>query len=74
LLGVVSIVQKKILSLPWLWAPKCPNCGEKMEFVCSSGMLGRLDRPSPEFEPVKEPRFGERITDWGYITSSSIYR
>lgn len=70
LLGVVSIVQKKILNLPWLWAPKCPNCGAKMEFVYSSGM----GKPPPEFEIVKEPRFGERITDWGYIMKSPVFR
>ncbi|MDI6884688.1 MAG: transposase [Hadesarchaea archaeon] len=70
LLGVVSILQKKILNLPWLWAPECPKCGAKMEFVYSSGM----DKPPPEFEPPEEPRFGERIIDWSYITSSSISR
>lgn len=70
LLGVVSILQKKILNLPWLWAPECPRCGAKMEFVYSSGM----DKPPPGFEVVEEPKFGERITDWSYITSSSITR
>lgn len=74
LLGVVSMVQRKLTGQRWSWAPECSKCGVKMEFVCSSGMLDRLDRPPPEFELVKEPMFGERITDWGYITSSSIYR
>ena len=74
LLGVVSIVQRKILNLPRLWAPNCPKCGTKMEFVCSSGMLDRFDRPPPEFEIVEKPRFGESIPDWGFITGSPIYR
>jgi hypothetical protein len=45
-----------------------------MEFVCSSGMLDRLDRPPPGFGFEEKLRFGERITDWGYITNSSIAR
>ena len=74
LLGVVSMVQQRLTGQRWSWAPECPNCGVKMEFVCSSGMLDRLDRPPPEFEFVKEPRFGERIIDWSYIASSPITR
>lgn len=74
LLGVVSMVQRRLTGQRWSWAPECPKCGVKMEFVCSSGMLDRLDRPPPEFELVKGPMFGERIIDWGYITSSSISR
>jgi hypothetical protein len=70
LLGVVSIVQQKLFKGRFSWAPGCPNCGARMEFVYSSGM----DKPPPEFEVVKEPRFGERITDWSYIVSSSITR
>jgi uncharacterized protein (DUF983 family) len=70
LLGVVSIVQQKLFKGRFSWAPNCPNCGTRMEFVYSSGM----DRPPPEFEIVKEPSFGERITDWAYITTSLITR
>lgn len=69
LLGVVSIVQQKLFKGSWLWAPNCPKCGAKMEFVFSSGM----DRPPPELEFAKELRFGEKIIDWNYITSSPIY-
>ena len=28
LLGVISIVQQKILKLPWLWAPECQVWGK----------------------------------------------
>lgn len=70
LLGVISIVQRKLLNPRWSWTPECPKCGMRMEFVYSSGM----DKPPPEFEFVKEPRFGERITDWSYIMGSSIPR
>jgi len=70
LLGVVSIVQQKLFKGSWFWAPECPRCGARMEFVYSSGM----DRPPPEFEVAEKPRFGERITDWNYIVSSSISR
>jgi uncharacterized protein (DUF983 family) len=70
LLGVVCIVQRKLFKGRFSWAPNCPNCGTRMEFVYSSGM----DRPPLELEIVKEPSFGERITDWAYITTSSITR
>jgi hypothetical protein len=54
--------------------PKLPQLWHKDGVRLSSGMLDRLDRPPPEFEFVKEPRFGKRITDWSYIVSSPIAR
>jgi hypothetical protein len=64
LLGVVNMVQRKF---------------DRSKVVMGSRVLevwgeDSLDRPPPEFELVKEPMFGERMTDWGYIASSSIAR
>jgi len=72
LLGVVSMVQQRLTGQRWSWGPDCPKCGARMEFVCSSGMLDRLDRPPPGFGVVEKPKFGERITDWNYIVGSLI--
>jgi ribosomal protein L32 len=59
LLGMVTIVQQeltKFLKFRSPWAPKCPKCGCRMEFVMCV-----------KEEPPPEHRFGERITDWKYI-------
>jgi hypothetical protein len=71
LLGVVSMVQRKLFEGKFSWAPNCPRCGARMEFVCSSGSLELLEKPPPGFEEFQEPRFGERITDWVYILGRS---
>lgn len=62
LLGMVIIAQKKIIDFIKPWAPLCPKCGCRMEFV-----LYEKGEPPPEY------RFGERITDWEYISNSFTY-
>lgn len=56
LLGVVSMVQQKLTKFLELWAPACPFCGTRMDYVWSG-----KGEPPPELE------FGERISDWNYI-------
>lgn len=56
LLGMVSIAQRKLIEFLGLWAPNCPNCGTRMDYVWS----GKRE-PPPELE------FGEKISDWNYI-------
>lgn len=63
LLGYVSIVQMKLSNFMVDWAPSCPICGKKMEFV----LLG-MGKPPPNWN------FGERIGDWDFISSSVSYR
>jgi len=63
LLGVVSIAQTKLTHFGGKWAPKCPNCGKKMEFA-----LTWKCKPPPKWN------FGERIGDWNYILSSGSFR
>ena len=59
LLGYVSIAQMKLTNFMVNWAPSCPNCGKKMEFV----LLG-MGKPPPKWN------FGEKIGDWNYISTS----
>lgn len=59
LLGLVSIVQTKLIKFNELWCPTCPKCGKKMEFVWSG-----KGEPPPMLE------FGERLSDWNYIQAS----
>jgi len=59
LLGLVSIVQTKLVKFNELWCPTCPNCGKKMDFVLSG-----KGEPPPMLE------FGERLSDWNYIQAS----
>lgn len=59
LLGLVSIAQRKLTTFIGLWSPICPNCGSKMEYVLSG-----KGKPPPEL------RFGERLCDWNYISTS----
>ena len=59
LLGYVSIAQTKLIKLIESWAPICPNCGKKMEFV-----LLKMGKPPPKWN------FGESISDWNYISTS----
>jgi hypothetical protein len=59
LLGLVSIVQTKLVKFNELWCPTCPKCGKKMDFVLS----GKGEPP-----PILE--FGERLSDWNYIQAS----
>jgi len=59
LLGLVSIVQTKLVKFNELWCPTCPKCGKKMDFVLSG-----KGEPPPMLE------FGERLSDWNYIQAS----
>ena len=54
-----SIAQTKLTHFGEKWAPICPNCGKKMEYV----LFGE-GKPPPKWT------FGERISDWNYISSS----
>ena len=63
LLGYVSIAQAKLTKFIESWAPICPNCGKKMEYVLSG-----KGKPPPKWN------FGERISDWNYISTSVSYR
>ncbi len=59
LLGLVGIAQTKLVKFIDFWAPMCPKCGKKMEFVWSG-----KGEPPPTLE------FGERLGDWNYIQAS----
>jgi hypothetical protein len=59
LLGLVSITQTKLVKFNELWCPTCPKCGKKMDFVLSG-----TGEPPPMLE------FGERLSDWNYISAS----
>lgn len=63
LLGVVSIAQTKLTHFGGKWAPKCPNCGKKMEYA-----LTWKCKPPPKWN------FGGRISDWNYILPSGSRR
>lgn len=66
LLGVVSIAQTKLThfsNFSGKWAPKCPNCGKKMEYA-----LTWKCKPPPKWN------FGGRISDWNYILPSGSRR
>lgn len=54
-----SIAQTKLTKFIESWAPICPNCGKKMEYVLSG-----KGKPPPKWN------FGERIRDWNYISTS----
>lgn len=59
LLGMVSIAQQKLTKFLGLWIPLCPNCGKRMEYVWSW-----KGKPPPKL------KFGERLCDWNYISTS----
>lgn len=56
LLGMVSMVQQKLVKFVFSWAPACPKCGTRMEYVWSG--VG---------EPPPELNFGEKLDDWNYM-------
>jgi hypothetical protein len=37
------------------WAPKCPNCGRKMTFVCYE-----------KGPPIENEVFGSKLSDWNH--------
>lgn len=58
-----SIAQTKLTKFIESWVPICPNCGSKMEYVLSG-----KGKPPPKWN------FGERISDWNYISTSVSQR
>jgi len=58
-----SIAQTKLTKFIESWAPICPNCGKKMEYVLSG-----------KGKPPPKCNFGERINDWNYISTSVNYQ
>jgi hypothetical protein len=63
LLGIVIMAQRKITDFIKPWAPTCPKCGCRMEFL-----LYEKGEPPPEY------KFGERITDREYISNSFTHQ
>ena len=54
---MVSIIQKTLPEYVKDWAPECNKCKCKMKFV-----MGWCNKPPPE------KQFGNKISDWVYIT------